>query len=709
MAISFVSDRIVLPALREDIALQPAPPGRDGAPYWNLYDPVRNSFFRIGWMEFELLSRWQAGARPAELCAAVCAETPLAVEQEDVLALLQFLQNNELLHAGQPAQRDLLLKIAASRRLSAWKWLLHHYLFFRIPLVKPEAFLTRTLPYLGFLFRPAFFAWVAALSLIGLVRVANQWDEFSQTFMYFFSWQGALWYGLALMLTKTVHELAHAWTAKHYGLRVPTMGVAFMVMWPLLYTDTSEGWKLASRRSRLAIDGAGVAAELCLAGLALFAWSFLPEGPLKSAAYVLAAVTWVSTLLVNLNPFMRFDGYYLLMDAVDMPNLQQRSFAFGKWQLRRWLLGIEEQLPEPEFETKKHWLIAYAYATWLYRLALFVGIALAVYYYFFKAAGVILFIVEIGWFVVLPVWKEIEAWRGMREKWQGNRVSRRNAWLAGIALLWLAIPWQFDIGAEGYWQAEPYTRLYPPMPARLEQALVRDGQAVKKGDLLFVLASPESLSRLAAVDSRVAGIRSQLAGAVSSDKLFENSRVLEQQLAAAEAERAAELENTARLRIVAPHDGIFRDLGASLYPGAWVGSRQKLGLVQGQEGTSAQVYVNETEVARIKVGAHATLVTRRPDAESMDAVVTGIDETTTHSLPEPMLASTHGGEIAVREGTQDDATPNEAIYRVTLKAQGETGNGQMTPLIAHIDGERSSLLGDFFRWMAGLLIRESGF
>lgn len=709
MGITLATDRIVLPALREDISLQAAPRGMDGAPYWNLYDPVRNSFFRIGWLEFELLSRWQVGAKPDELCAAVGAETPLSVESEDVLALLQFLQHNELLCASQPAQRNMLLKLSADRRLSVWKWLLHHYLFFRIPLVQPEVFLSRTLPHLGFLFRPTFFIWVAALSLLGLGRVANQWDEFSQTFMYFFSWQGAIYYGLALMLTKAVHELAHAYTAKHYGLRVPTMGVAFMVMWPLLYTDTSEGWKLSSRRARLAIDGAGVVAELCLAGLALLAWSFLPEGPLKSAAYVLAAVTWVSTLLVNLNPFMRFDGYYLLMDAVDMPNLQQRSFAFGKWQLRRCLLGIAEEVPEPEYEAQKHWLLAYAYTTWIYRLVLFVGIAVAVYHYFFKTAGVVLFVVEMGWFVVLPIWKEVMMWRGMREKWQGNRVSQRNAVLAGLVLLGLAIPWQFDVGAEGYWQAEPYTRLYPPMAARLEQAPVRDGQPVRRGEVLFVLAAPESLAQLAAIDSRIAGIKSQLAGAVSSTRLFENSRVLAQQLAAAEAERAAELENAERLKILAPHDGIFRDMSAGLYPGAWLSPHQKLGLVQGLEGTTAQVYVGETEVTRIKLGAHATLVTHRPDAQALDAVVTGIDETTTRNLPEPMLASNYGGEIAVRPGAENQATPNEAIYRVTLQARGAAGNGQMTPLVAHIDGARSSLLGDWFRWLAGLLIRESGF
>lgn len=709
MAAPLTSDDILLPALREDISLQPAPLGGDGAPCWNLYDPVRNCFFRIGWLEFELLARWREGAKPDDLCAAVSAQTPLSVEQGDVLALLKFLQNNELLRADQTAQRNMLLKISASRKMSAWKWLLHHYLFFRIPLLRPEAFLLRTLPFLGFLFRPAFFLWIGALSLVGLVRVANQWDEFSATFMYFFSWQGAAYYGLALMLTKAVHEMAHAYTAKHFGLRVPTMGVAFMVMWPLLYTDTSEGWKLASRRARLAIDGAGVAAELCLAGLALFAWSFLPEGPLKSAAYVLAAVTWVSTLLINLNPFMRFDGYYLLMDAVDMPNLQQRSFAFGRWQLRRWLLDLEAGIPEPELEAKKPWLLAYAYATWLYRLVLFFGIALAVYYYFFKAAGIFLFIVEIGWFVVLPVWKEVEMWRGMREKWQGNPAARRNAVLAGLALLWLAIPWRFDVGAQGYWQAEPYTRLYPPIPARLEQALVREGQPVRRGDVLFVLAAPESLMRLAAADSRIAGIKSQLAGAVSSSNLFENSHVLEQQLGAAEAERAAELENNGRLRIVAPHDGIFRDLGAGLHPGAWVGARQKLGLVQGQEGITAQVYVHENEVARISIGAHATLVTHRPDAASQAAVVTGIDETTTRSLPEPMLASTYGGQIAVRDWTENAATPNEALYRVTLRGPRNPPNGQMTPLVAHIEGKRSSLLGSFFRWLTGLLIRESGF
>lgn len=709
MELSSSPEAIHLPALREDIALQKAAPGRDGTPHWNLYDPVRNRFFRIGWLEFELLSRWREGLEAEALCAAVRTETPLQADVEDALMLLQFLQDNELLRASHAGLRDRLAAMAAARRLSPIKWLLHHYLFIRIPLAKPDALLTRTLPYVRFLFRPQFFFWIGLLSLVGVIRVIAQWDQFTATFLYFFSWQGAIYYAMALVLAKCCHELGHAYTAKHHGLRVPTMGLAFVVLMPLLYTDTSEGWKLTSRRARLAIDAAGIIAELCLAGLAALLWSVLPEGPLKSAAYLLAAVTWISTLTVNLSPFMRFDGYYLLMDAVDVPNLQSRSFAFGRWQLRRWLLGLDTGIPEPEYETRRGWLTGFAFATWIYRFLIFTTIAATVYFLFFKLAGIILFAVEISWFILLPVWRELHAWWGMRRQWQGNAVFRRNLAIAGVLLLGLLVPWRADVSAEGYWQGNPYTSLYPPMPAQLEKTLVHTGQRVQRGETLFMLRSPAARSRLTAIDSRIAGLKAQLAGSVGSDKLFDESRVLAQRLAAAEAERAAEIKDIARLRITAPHSGVFRDMATGLYPGAWVSPQRELGLVVGRQGTLIQVYVDGADIEKIRVGAHARVVTRRPDAREIDAVVTRIDATAIAALPEAMLASSMGGAIAARKQPEGDFVPNASLYRVTLKAPGLMGNGQMTPVSARIDGVRHSLLGGLLRKIAGLVIRQSGF
>jgi len=161
--------------------------------------------------------------------------------------------------------------------------------------------------------------------------------------------KGVFLYALTLFFVKMLHELGHAYTARHYGLRVPTMGLAFLIFWPMFYTDNSDAWKLRKRTSRMAIAGAGTLVELGLAVPATFLWSFLPDGPLRSACFLIAATTWISSLLINLNPFLRFDGYYLLSDFLNVPNLQARAFALGKWHLRRFLAGIESPCPDPSF------------------------------------------------------------------------------------------------------------------------------------------------------------------------------------------------------------------------------------------------------------------------------------------------------------------------------------------------------------------------
>jgi len=695
---------VTLLALREDLKLEPAPRGQDGTPHWHLVDPVRNRFFRLGWLEFELLARWEAGASAEALCAQVASQTALEPEPDDVASLMHFLQMNELLRADASPLRAGLQQMASQRTLSRWQWLLHHYLFFRIPLVKPEAFLARTGRFLAPLFHRSLLGWLGVLCVVALWRVGDQWAAFSQTFLYFFSWEGALLYGLALALTKVVHELAHAYTCRHYGVRVPTMGVAVMLLWPLLYTDTSEAWKLHSRRARLAIGGAGVVAELMLAAIAALAWSVLPDGPLKSAAYILAAVTWVSTVAINLNPFMRFDGYYLLMDALDIPNLSERSFAIGRWQLRRTLLGMDEPMPEPQLEARRHWLCLYAYLTWLYRLVLFIGIAAVVYYMFFKLAGVILFTVEIIWFVLRPISNEVKAWWKLRAGW-GKRASL-SAGAVMLMLVALALPWRSDVQAEGYLQAREDGRLFAPIAARLSHVLVKEGQQVRAGQVLFQLADPQVESQWSQLQSRIEGLEQQLAGSIGQSSLRDAAPVFEQQLAAAKAEQLLQAQERDRLSVRAPHDGVIRDLDRGLFAGAWVGPRHSLGRVVGG-GSVAQLFVHESQVARIKVGAAVRVLERRADPAVFEATVTGIDSTASRVLPQPMLASVHGGPIAARTDANGTLVANEALYRVTVSLEG--GASELAPVTGHIEGGRSSLVWDVLRKWIAVVVRESGF
>jgi putative peptide zinc metalloprotease protein len=700
-----------LPPLREDLLLQPATPGIDGAPHWHLYDPVRNRFFRIGWLEFELLARWRTAGTVGAACEAVRAGTTLEAEVDDVLDLIQFLQANELVRADARESRVGLHRMAERRMLTIWQWLLHHYLFIRIPLLHPDRFLTLTLPWIRRLLRPALVLTAGGLGLLGLSRVVLHWDDFARTFLYFFSWHGLLLYGAALACSKLLHELGHAYVAKYYGLRVPTMGVALMMMWPLLYTDTSEGWKLRSRRARLAIGGAGMVAELLLAGLAALAWSLLPEGAPKSAMYILAATTWVATLLVNLNPFMRFDGYYLLMDAIDMPNLHERSFAFGRWYLRRLLLGIHDDMPEPELAARRGWLIAYAWATWLYRLVMFIGIAAAVYYFFVKAVGIVLFAVEVGWFLVRPVWNELRAWWRLRARWLGRpQPLILLALLAGGVVL-MAVPWRGEVVAEGYWQAASHTRLYPPTAARVERILVREGQAVSEGQLLFVLRAPELDNQWHALEARRAGLEAQLSGAIGDAALLERAVVLEQEYLAAQASLKAVREDMARLLVRAPREGHFRDLAYGLYEGAWVGPQQILGRVTGSGQVQVQAFVAESDVSRLRIGAPARVLVRRAETSRHDAVVSSIDATATRVLPEALLGSPYGGPIAARQGPHGELSANEALYRVTLRVDPADLDSvaQLAGVTVHIEARRGSALSNLARAVAGVLVRESGF
>ncbi len=436
-----------LPPLREELELFPGPALSDGQPSWTLHDPVRNAFFRIDWLSFEILSRWQM-IRPAAIAEDIPRHTTLHPEIEDVLAMARFLLDNQLLRS--PPDRARLMAESVRRRRGTWfNNLLHNYLFFRVPLVRPDGWLQRRVGWVAPLYSQGF-AWLTLLVLlIGLVLVERDWTRFTSTLMDTFSWQGALGYGVALIAIKTLHELGHAFTAKRFGCRVPTMGVAFLVMFPMAYTDTNEVWKLNQRQQRFKVAAAGVLTELVVAVWATLAWVLLPEGLPKSIAFMLATTTWIATLAINSSPFMRFDGYFLLLDWLDMPNLHARSFALARWDMRERLFGLG--LGPPEYFSRKMTvgLILFAYATWIYRLVLFLGIAALVYHFFIKAVGILLFVVEIGWFVLMPLYKEMKDWP---QPLSGQR-SRARLWrpaliLLGLVLL-LVLPWPTRVGASG--------------------------------------------------------------------------------------------------------------------------------------------------------------------------------------------------------------------------------------------------------------------
>ena len=644
---------------------------------------------------------------PSLLLATIAHETSLAVSEDDLTALLGFFRQHQLLRASDAAGVDFLRGIASRASASRWKWLLHNYLFFRLPLVRPQGFLAAVTPILSRVYSRTFFVVSIFAAILGLLLAARQWDVFANTFQDHLTPSGMLGYAAALFFAKTIHEFGHAVTATRYGIRVAHMGVAFLVLWPMLYTDTGESWKLADRKQRFRIAAAGVASEFAIAGFATLAWSLVDDGALRSALFFLATTSWILTVGINASPFMRFDGYFLLSDALDLPNLHARSFALARVRLRRWLLGWNE--PDPEYFEPglRRFLIGFAFLTWIYRLIVFLGIAAAVYFFFFKLLGIFLFVVEIIWFVFRPFWMEIKVWVERRTEIGRRRWLVLSAVLA-VILAMLAIPWARNIGSEGWLHAEQQQLIYSPFPARVAN-LHKEGP-VSTGAVLITLDSPDTRSK--AVQSRILAesLALQLDQMVGRSDGAEKRGVLAEQLAQQQAELSAQQAELQRLELRAPFDGRLLDIDHDVQAGVWITANQAIGILIDPSSWVVDALVEQKSLELIKVGSAVRFYRRNRFEAPLSGQVVGIDSARAQVLPHAMLASDNGGRIAATKQSNGSLTPRDALYRVRIKLSTEPGMHQSVEIgSAIIDGGRRSLLADMWTSLLALLVRESGF
>lgn len=694
----------MLPPLREELTVHIGPTGHDGAPTWTLHDPLRNVFFRLSWPAFEILSHWGLGEAEA-VAEAVGGSTTLEVTAEDVLDVAEFFAKNQLLTAVAPTDTRRLLAIAQAARTGWFAWLLHHYLFFRIPLVRPDALLNRVLPYVRWLGGGTFRLSTLAALIAGLFLVSRQWEVFTATLVDHFSLTGLAAFGVALGTAKIIHELGHALTAKAFGCRVPTMGLAFLVMMPVLYTDVNETWFLPERRQRVLIGAAGILSELALAAWATLAWAVLPEGTPRSMAFTLAATTWLTSVVINLSPFMRFDGYFLLMDALDTPNLHPRSFALARWWLRETLFQLGEASPEPLPPRRRALFIAFAFAVWIYRLSLFLGIALLVYHFFIKVVGVLLFAVEIGWFVVMPFVLEFKQWWARRQTIMAGHRTRFTLGGVAVVLSLLIIPWSTQVKAPAVLKAARHEAIYAPAPALVEAVEVADGQTVRAGQVLVRLATPEQDYRLGRSERRIAALRYQLEAASFEDSFRGRSQSLARDLDAAQAELAALTAEKARHLLVAPFDGVVSDLAPQTNPGQWIGVREPLLAVR-DGGGAIDAYMAEDDLPRVGVGDRARFLPE-DGSVSLPATVKAIDRAAVRSLSDPALATPFGGALAARM-TKQALVPDQAVYRLRLAVDIPVAVPVVLRGEVIVSGHRESLLARVLRSGVIVLMREWG-
>lgn len=699
-----------LPPLREDLSLHPGPTLKNGSPSWMIEDPLRGRFYRIGWLEFELLSRWSCGDARA-LAKQVEDETLLAPSIEEVLTVKQFLIGHELI--SDPTRVNAVIEGRNTPGVATRA--LHHYLMFRIPLVNPDRFLVSTLPFIRPLLHPTAFGLSMLAGAIGLWFAMLQWDSFASTFVDTLSLQGLLSYALALVCAKVIHELGHAYTARRFGLRVPRMGVAIVLLLPMLYTDTGETWRLTRPRDRFAVAVAGMRIEVMLAAWCTLAWSFLPEGPLKGACFFLATTSWLITLAINASPFMRFDGYYMMSDATGIPNLHDEAGKVLRHWLRRVLLGIRDPEPMIEGEPAPRWLLGFGAATAIYRFFLFLGIAFAVYHFFFKLLGIFLFAVEIWWFILRPIVREMIVWWKERERVRLGSAIRFSALLCALVAVFV-VPWQSRVFADGWIRAGQEFAVYSPRPAVL--AYRPSAGPIESDALVAVLESPDLQLREARANARIGALDSRLsAGAATraaqsspspGEPPAESARSTRAQLAQQQTEIAGASAEASKLRLLAPFRGTVVDIAYDAIGGAMVTRQEVLARVIDTSFWIAEVFVDEDDVRRLRTGSRVKAWLLGTEPRMLTGEIEQIDTVPIEQLPAPMLAAQYGGRFATTE-EPDSLKPRRSLYRVRCRLDSAPDMAQSRLAAFVIEAERTSLADSLWRGMMGALLLQAGF
>lgn len=460
----------------------------DGVPQWLLYDSLRNKHYIIGWPEHEMIARWNMG-NPLAIIKDVNEKTILSIDMNDFEELEKFLNRNYLLEQRwrNVYQRAREQKVIKSENL--FYWFIRYYLFFRIPLFHPDNFLNKTRWIGNIFFSKITFLIMSILGIIAIYQINAHWEDFTHTFASIFNWQGLIYYFIAFTIAKCFHEFGHAYMSKQYNVPVPTMGVAFLVFWPVLYTDTTASWTLPSNK-RIRIALAGMWVETYVTIFAALLWANVHDLTIQMICYITVAINWVSTLLINISPFMRFDGYYVLSDLLKMPNLQNRAFALGRWQIRKWMFDWDEPQIEQYSKRMHRILVTYAFVTWTYRLIIYFGIAILVYKYFFKALGIVLFLIELFAFILRPIVAEMRNWYDLRRQFTLNKRTTITIICAAIILALLLLPLKQVVKMNAT-LSFMHQLQYATQDSILLTKLPKPGTPVKAQEIIAELESPE--------------------------------------------------------------------------------------------------------------------------------------------------------------------------------------------------------------------------
>jgi putative peptide zinc metalloprotease protein len=646
-----------------------------GERWFVIEDDLAGNYFRVRPEAWEFIARVDAGMTVEAAwrqCIDLFPETAPG-QQECVNLLGQLYQANLLQYEAGDAGE--LFRRQEKRRTRQLRSRLLGIMFLRIPLVDPDRFLVRMLPLVSWLISWAGLLLWALVIGWGLKTVADNWDAVLHEGRSVLSPANLPLFYLALVASKLLHEMGHAFFCRKFGGEVHTLGVMMLVFTPVPYVDVTSSWSLRSRRQRVLVGAAGMIVELFLAALCVQLWARTGPGAAHAVCYNIMFITSVSTLLFNLNPLLRFDGYYILTDLLGLPNLAQRAGMHLKHLWKRWVWGLKNSRSPAEKTGEKSWLTTYGITSGIYRIVVFAAVLFFVADQFLLLGILMMAACIIGW-IIAPTIRLVRYLAGHAELDRNrSRAVFTTAAIAAAVIGFLQFfPWPRHIEAGGMVQAAHYTPVTTEAAGYVAKMHGEPGSTVKTGDVLFTLQNPELLAGVERARAVVEELETRLRLALATEPA--SLQPLEKRLAAAR-ENLADLEQqTAALTVAAKQDGVWSFAVNGSMDGMWIPRGTPLGLIvdPSQHEFSGVVlqedsgYLRTTDLSDIEVRLHGQAGSVIPIATSALTLEPGART----FLPSAKLGALAGGDIPVAAGDNTGRRAAEPFFPVkaSLTAAG---------------------------------------
>lgn len=612
-----------------------------GKPWLIIADQNTESYFRCTADAQQFLNLLD-GSRSVEQALSEANESlehPMA--QHDIVMLLANLKQSYLLQDEHTMSSDTAA--VSQRKTNSWL----RPFSIRFALIDPDVFLENTVKYIRPLLSPAtlWLWWV--LVIIALIASMMNWNELVEHGQARFNDpKNLLWYWLLYAIVKMLHELGHAYTTKAWGGAVNEMGIMLLVFFPVPYVDSSAANRIVSKNKRMLVSAAGIMVEMLLASLSLLLWTQTQPGLLHDLAFDIVMIGGLSTLIFNANPLLRFDGYYIFSEFIEIPNLGTRSIQYLGYLFKRYLLGIEGTVSPVTAYGEKKWLFIYGICAGFYRV--FISLFIA-----FWVAGKFLIIgISLAiWAIFTQILYPIICWLTrliplVRSAQRKMRLALIASIVSLIVFTGLIVPIGHSTYAEGIINLPENALIRAGADGIVKRLLVVDGAEVTTGITILELENLELATRhdILLAKHEEALVRQKQAMLLDRTEA-ENFKA---KVFAIEAEITDVKEQLKNLLVTSSSKGFVSLPMAIDLPGKYVKRGDVIGYIADLRQVSARVVIPQAAIEAVRNDTqfiYARLSSR--PGETVSANYLRELPQATDQLPSRLLGSGAGGEVAV--------------------------------------------------------------